>query len=157
MNIQIFQLELLSLIIIFLIKHLTSVQIHIFQHFLIIKPKSQKFVCLKYIEFFFPARKFYHSLKWIWIFSVFIAEFQKSFKLIITRMIWCCLLTFLLLGILIRKQWVAFNLLVLSTLKEDCVIRKSEMLRFLPLKSNSLTIRLNLSSATISAHSIKHY
>ena len=47
------------------------------------------------------------------------------------------------------KQSVAFSLTVLRTLTQD--IETSEMLRFMPLKNNSVTMGLNFLLASISA------
>ena len=46
------------------------------------------------------------------------------------------------------KQSVAFSLTVLRTLTQD--IETSEMLRFMPLKNNSVTMGLNFLLASIS-------
>ena len=59
--------------------------------------------------------------------------------------------SFLLLGILMIKNWVVFSLTALGTLKWGCVIKKSQILIFLPLKTNSVTIGLNFLLYYISA------
>ena len=42
------------------------------------------------------------------------------------------------------KKCVEFNLTSFGTLKYDCVIKTIEILRFLPLTNNSVTIGFNL-------------
>ena len=49
----------------------------------------------------------------------------------------------LLLGTFMIKKYVAFSLILLATLKLDCEIKTSEILSFLPLKNNSVTIGLH--------------
>ena len=48
--------------------------------------------------------------------------------------------TALLLGIFMMKKCVEFNLTSFGTLKYECVIKTIEILSFLPLINNSVTI-----------------
>ena len=57
----------------------------------------------------------------------------------------------LLLGIFIVKKCVEFNRTSFGTLKYDCVIKTMEILSFLPLINNSVTIRFSLLLLIISA------
>ena len=57
----------------------------------------------------------------------------------------------LLLGIFIMKKCVEFNFTSFGTLKYDCVIKTIEILSFLPLINNSVTIGFNLLLLIISA------
>ena len=57
----------------------------------------------------------------------------------------------LLLGIFIMKKCVEFNRTSFDTLKYDCVIKTIEILSFLPLINNSVTIGFNLLLLIISA------
>ena len=56
----------------------------------------------------------------------------------------------LLLGIFMIKQCVTFSL-ALGTLKQDCDIKASEIMCFLPLKNNLVTVGVNFLLDSIAA------
>ena len=49
----------------------------------------------------------------------------------------------LLFGIFIMKKCIVFNLTSFGTLKYDCVIKTREIINFLPLINNSVTIEFS--------------
>ena len=76
---------------------------------------------------------------------------MKSLKQILDKWFGAICRSSVLLEIFIIKICEAFSLIVLSTLKQDCEIKTKEILNFLQLKSNSLTIGLILLLASTSA------
>ena len=76
---------------------------------------------------------------------------MKSLKQILGKWFGAICRSSVLLEIFIIKICEAFSLIVLSTLKQDCEIKTKEILNFLQLKSNSVTIGLIFLLASTSA------
>ena len=80
-----------------------------------------------------------------------VLKIHEIFKINVRRMLRCYLLKFYFVRNFHDKiMCCIYSLVVLGTLKQDCEVKTSEILIFLPLKNNSVTIDLDSISAIIS-------